>query len=138
MTQTTGSRSPLKQGESRSREAGHVIITLTAGVDGYSVLTMAGPTRLDRWSGTFATYTQARDAAEHTRLAFKAHGNEPAIDRRRDQISFDLNVETRRPARQQDRTRIAEIEAELDGLRDLHTLRLEGHLVADVTAFLAA
>lgn len=129
MTQTTKPNAPLAIGEriaySPRGEGTGLVITLqrleNIGAQRvYAVTTMAGPHRLDDWSKSYPTETEARSAARHVALAFREWGCEAAISARRNALRFrvrDILNSRRRSPKLLDELELAE--AELDALMTL-------------------
>jgi hypothetical protein len=141
----TSTKTPLNPGESRTHKAGNAAITISRGVDCYSITVQQGVARVDEWCGTYPTETEMRDAYLHTYRAFYAHGTAQGIEARRNQLACERQQtqtrldRSRNPeARAAYAATIAALDTEMDALRDLHTIRRTPDLITHVTAFLAA
>jgi hypothetical protein len=134
---TAATRKPLSPGQAVSYRAGFAVITLQATDTGtYTVTTYQGAYRVEPWCRTYPTERQARAAARHTALAFRAHGSDVAIDRRRQELTDLIAEQQRRSARAYptDRAAVDAAHAEADTLLTLTDLELlddlRAHLVA--------
>lgn len=116
------------------RQAGSVEIRISTALGGYTVTTWCGVEQVAGWCGGYPTHAEARDAANHARDTFKAHGTVEGINRRRQQLITDRDRfdRLRMPAR------VAACDTELDALDDLHTRAALPAFVDHLTATLAA
>lgn len=74
---------PLAVGAFKTRPAGNAVIRLQHAEPGgtFNVYTQVGPRRVEDWCRQYGDFQEARDAAEHTRLAFRRHGTDIEIAR---------------------------------------------------------
>lgn len=135
MTQSAVAKAQLTAGETITYRTGSVVITLQATDTGtYTVETRQGPTRVAEWCYTYATETEARTAARHAAIAFRAHRTAEAIEARRAQISEALEDMRRRIARNYpiNADERAALLTEDDALMSLGELALAARFCADM------
>lgn len=131
-------------GDSLPKRAGHATITLTRGVDSWSVQTFQGPTHIEAWSYTYPTRDEARTAANHTRDAYLTYDTEQGIATARNALCIQRTQVEARLARSRDpqaraayTATIEALDAQIAALTTLVDAANLPRLVADVTAFLA-
>lgn len=127
---------PLAVGERITRRAGHAVITLQhvrAGV--YAVHTIIGTTRSDDWSRSYDSEAEARAAARHTAVAFRAHSTDVAIEAAREALTFHVRdfLNLRRPTAR-DRAASDQVEAQIAALETLADKALRDQTRADFIA----
>lgn len=118
MTQDAKAPLPLGHSISYSPRDGIVITLQHVRRNTYSVLTMAGATRLDDWSRSYADEHTARGEARRVAVLFRAYDRNETIEERRTKLEFRVRdlLNSRRP---QALCMLDDVEAELDELATL-------------------
>ncbi len=119
------------------RDLDYVRIDIVKAVGGWTVIVWAGTTKVDGWVDSYEAWDTARNAADHARCAFRAHGTAEAIDRRRNQLAIQrapladrLDRSRNADARRAYTAQIEAIDTELAALEDLSTKRARAQLAA--------